>query len=486
MTKSTSNTLLHALRVLGFPALLLSLSACGGGKTDATGPVTPPVVPAPAISTMPQNASVPPGAVATFSVVASGSNLSYRWSRNGEFVGGATAATYTSTPAQASESGTVIRAHIKSDNGTAVSTAAILTVSGTGIRPFAGAAARAGAPSLLPGAIPVDGLRGNVDGLGQEARVFSILGMAIDGAGNLYAADLDNYSVRKISPDGYMSTLAGSGVRGELDGPGNVAMFDNPRNIAVTESGTVFIQDEPMNSNKIYPIRKITPAGVVSTLSVPSDPLNRNADGTQALEKIRSFTVDSADNLYVVTYALLRDGTLDGYQRFTIRKITPSGITSTLLTTESANASFKPLDPYFHLFLRAVAVDPSGALFAATGTMIFKVTEGGGGIRLAGAVSPSRPRAAPDNFSDLTHMTADASGNLYVIDFIDINTGSRSIKKVTPSGAITLLAGDGITYEQTTMGNLPGRMVHCAGLAVDKRGDLYTSTTRGIIKIVLK
>jgi sugar lactone lactonase YvrE len=88
-------------------------------------------------------------------------------------------------------------------------------------------------------------------------------GIAVDGAGNLYVADSNNYTIRKIAPTGVVSTLAGlAGVRGNVDGTGSAARFSSPNSVAVDAAGNVYVSDTVNNA-----IRKITPAGVVTTFA---------------------------------------------------------------------------------------------------------------------------------------------------------------------------------------------------------------------------
>lgn len=92
--------------------------------------------------------------------------------------------------------------------------------------------------------IPLAGKRaGFADGRGQEAQFRMIYGVAMDRQGNLYVADMYNHCIRKITPDGQVSTLAGSGKRGFADGIGKRAEFDTPCGIAVDSQGNLYVVD---------------------------------------------------------------------------------------------------------------------------------------------------------------------------------------------------------------------------------------------------
>src|SRR5205807_4209218 len=109
----------------------------------------------------------------------------------------------------------------------------------------------------------IAGNRGSADGSGGAASFSFPQGVAVDSSGNLYIADTSNFTIRKISPSGLVTTLAGlAGHRGSVDGSGNSARFDFPNGVAVNGAGTLYVADT-VNST----IRWINPAGVVNTLA---------------------------------------------------------------------------------------------------------------------------------------------------------------------------------------------------------------------------
>ena len=116
----------------------------------------------------------------------------------------------------------------------------------------------AGVVSAFAGGLPA----GYVNGSGTAARFSDPRGVAVDNSGNIYIADRGNDAIRMVSPAGAVSTLAGSGLPGSTDGTGTAASFFNPEGIAVDAAGIVYVAD---TSNSI--LRRVTPAGVVTTLA---------------------------------------------------------------------------------------------------------------------------------------------------------------------------------------------------------------------------
>ncbi|TEB40840.1 hypothetical protein D0809_28560, partial [Flavobacterium circumlabens] len=105
------------------------------------------------------------------------------------------------------------------------------------------------------------GTYGFADGSAATASFRSPIGVAVDASGNVYVADTNNHKIRKITPAGVVSTLAGSGIPGFANGTGVAVQFVFPSGVAVDASGNVYVAD-----TNNYMIRKITPEGVVSTL----------------------------------------------------------------------------------------------------------------------------------------------------------------------------------------------------------------------------
>ena len=145
----------------------------------------------------------------------------------------------------------------------------------------------------IAGFAEADGIAGFADGDATNARFYFPGKIAVDRAGNLYVADRGNHRIRKLTPSGMVSTLAGS-IAGFVDGSRSVAMFNQPRGIAVDAEGNLYVADT-MN----HRIRKVTPSGVVSTLAGST---KGSADGIGSAAQFNEphgIAVDAAGNLYV-------------------------------------------------------------------------------------------------------------------------------------------------------------------------------------------
>ncbi len=138
------------------------------------------------------------------------------------------------------------------------------------------------------------GLTGKADGTGTAAFFNGPAGVAVDATGNVYVADFNNNLIRKITAAGVLTTLAGS-TAGKANGTGTAASFNGPRGVAVDVAGNVYVADA--NNNLI---RKITPAGVVTTLAGNGSIGNADGAGTAAsFYYPAGIAVDAAGNVYV-------------------------------------------------------------------------------------------------------------------------------------------------------------------------------------------
>ncbi len=196
---------------------------------------------------------------------------------------------------------------------------------------------------------------GYLNAAGAAALFDGLNGLATDSAGNVYVAAYEDDTIGKITPDGVVSTLAGTGTAGYLNSAGVLAQFNGPWSIAADSEGNVYVSDYYNNA-----IRKIDTSGVVSTFAGSVDGLAGSTDGTGPEA---SFTLpeylatDSAGNVYVS----------DGGNN-TIRKITPDGVVTTLAGTAGQNG-FTPGA------LPGVLANPEG--IAVFGTTLYFTSNNG-------------------------------------------------------------------------------------------------------------
>ena len=136
------------------------------------------------------------------------------------------------------------------------------------------------------------GIGGYAEGPGNVARFNRPYGIARDAAGNIYVCDARNYCIRKIQADGTVSTVAGSGIEGRVDGKGPFAQFTRPYDMVIDSRGNLYITDEST-------IRRINPAGEVSTIA---GNLHGFADGIGVDARFNNpigLAIDGQDNIYV-------------------------------------------------------------------------------------------------------------------------------------------------------------------------------------------
>ncbi len=316
-----------------------------------------------------------------------------------------------------------------------------------------------GAVTTLAGA---PGETGGADGVGSQARFNFPSSLVVDGAGNLFVADANNHTIRKVTPAGAVTTLAGAaGISGYTDGSVATARFNRPEGITVDPAGNLYVADA---GNHL--IRKISPAGLVTTVAGSADAAG-TVDGTGSTARFGTpfrIAVDAAGTLYVT------DST-----NWDIRKITPGGTVTTLYYGhyESLYGSRAPTN-----VPTGIAVTASGRIFFAdseTGT-IDELGPSGEVTILAGTEGPpgSADGTGPAaRFNNPRGLTADNVGNLFVAD-----RDNNTIRKVSPSAQVTTVAGLGL---DDSHGNRDGigslaRFDDFASIAVSPAGNVYVGS----------
>ncbi len=301
-----------------------------------------------------------------------------------------------------------------------------------------------------------NGAVGATDATGTAAAFNHPEDVAVDATGNIYVADANNNKIRKITPAGLVTTLAGSGAIGSVDGVSTAASFYAPSGIAVDASGNVYVADAFNNK-----IRKITPAGAVSTLAGSGAQGATNGAGTAASFHFPfGLAVDRDGNVYVA----------DAFSN-EIRKITPAGVVTTHAGTGAAGADDGPSPSATFDHPWDVALDAAGNLYVADGNnnKIRKISPAGIVTTVAGSGAPgfADGAAAIASFSTPFSVALDDYGNIYVAD--SDNNSIRKISSSgvvsTIAGNGSLGSADGIG-SQANFGFPQGITVNSAGTTV--------------------
>lgn len=238
------------------------------------------------------------------------------------------------------------------------------------------------------------GAQGTNNGAANTATFYEPDGVVLDASGNLYVSDQGNNLIRKITPDGIVSTLAGSGAAAATDAIGTAASFNNPRGLAIDPSGNIYVADQANNL-----IRKITQAGVVTTI------------GGNSFNSPTGVGIDVSGVLYVADAG-----------SNSIKKISTSGVVTTFATGLS--------------FPREIRIDKDGTCYVTnqTSNSIAKISP-------AGVVSI----LASGGFTSPIGLALNALGILYIAD-----SGSSSVKKVIISSyTIDKQLPTGLVFDQT-------------------------------------
>jgi sugar lactone lactonase YvrE len=323
-----------------------------------------------------------------------------------------------------------------------------------------GTAATTLTPSNTGGAVPATipnevstfagSSSGYAEGTGTAAQFNSPDGVATDAAGNVFVADMYNHKIRKITPAGVVTTLAGGSTNGYADGTGTSAKFNCPVGVATDAAGNIFVSDQG-NTN----IRKITPAGVVTTFAGSSQGY---ADGMGSSAKFGypwGIAFDLTGNIFVADYS-----------NSVIRKITPDGTVTTL----TASIEGKPY---------GVATDVEGNVIFLKlySHSILKITSGGAVSTIAGSSQGYADGTVTEAQFDAPHGVAiDQAGNIFVTD-----QSNHRIRKISLDGIVTTIAGrfqgsaDGIGTSALFSNPL--------GLTIDAKGNLFVADAATIRKV---
>jgi sugar lactone lactonase YvrE len=301
-----------------------------------------------------------------------------------------------------------------------------------------------------------------VDGAGSVASFATPVAIAVDSSGNVYVSEYFNNTIRKITPAGVVSTIAGTAmVVGSANGTGPAASFNYPYGITVDTTGNIYVAD---SGNQL--IRKITAGGVVTTLA-GSVGVVGSANGTGTAATFNwplGLSADPSGNIYVADYG-----------NSMIRKITPGGVVSTVAgsagvtgTTNGAAASALFNGPW------GVAVDSSGNLFVSdTNNFLVREIDTTGMVTTvagsAGVTGVANGAGASALFNYAQGLTVDPCGNIFVAD-----TANDTIREIT-GGVVTTLAGSAGVTGVTNGTGAAGTFWMPYAVAADSSGVIYVA-----------
>lgn len=210
-------------------------------------------------------------------------------------------------------------------------------------------------PTAFVSTFAGSGVPGSANANGTNASFTGPIAMTIDGVGNIFLAELNTARIRKITPAGDVTTLAGTGAFGFVNGTGTAASFARPYGIAVDAAGNLFVADSDNNA-----IRKVTPGGVVTTFAgTGTAGFADGAANVATFERPNGVAFDAVGNLYVADTG-----------NSLLRKITPAGVVSTLAGQPGVMGALNGIGS------AATLKQPSGLAVGADGTIYVADTLG--------------------------------------------------------------------------------------------------------------
>jgi sugar lactone lactonase YvrE len=466
-------------RSLAAVAVVTLFGACGGGGGSSMPPAPP------AITAQPAAATVNAGSTATFKVTATGAT-GYQWKRNGQDIAGATAGSYTLSPAASANNGDSYTVVVSNAGGSVTSDAAALRVTGV---------------SVIAGQI---GGEGYADGPASQARFWGPAALALDSMGNLFVADYN--AVRKITPAGDVSTVIGSPrTCGEQSGTGAGALLCYPYALAIDAADNLYVADYQGStvwridaaasmsawstafscieglavSGALLYVGDSCGTGAIKTLDTGAPVALAPAVFANINGPIAGLSFDAGLNVFVAD-----DTTID--------EVTAGSVVSTLAGTQGVHGSADGQGPaaqfgcipfyYGANYIgttgaTAIATLPSGTSYVADfcHNTIRMVTSSGAVTTFAGTANVNGSANGTGSgalFFQPAGIVIDALGNLLVADY-----SNGMIRKITPAGVVTTYAGQ--TPHEGHADGTAAQATFCYpyGIVADSAGNLYVSDT---------
>ncbi len=307
------------------------------------------------------------------------------------------------------------------------------------------------------------GEAGSADGAGVAARFASPAGLVLDANGALWVADTGNHLIRRVSPEGTVSTFAGrAGEPGPADGGPGVATFAWPTGITLASDGYLYVTDTPS-----HVLRRVAPDGSVVTVAGVADEAG-SRDGTHAGARFfspRGIAFDASGLLYIADSRnhTIRASTLDGCVA------TLAGLAPQRGAVDATRGQARFASPM------GIAIDAGGALLVAdAGNHVIRRVGADGAVTTlagtAGAAGSADGVGALARFSSPVGVVLDAAGNLLVSD-----SGNHTLRLVTPAGVVSTWAGAAGVAGWADGARASARFNHPAGLARDAAGNVYVA-----------
>ena len=350
---------------------------------------------------------------------------------------------------------------------------------------------------LVAGAL---GGSGSNDGNRTTARFYYPGDVVADAAGNLYVADDYNALVRKIDVSGNVTTLAGRARQmGTADGTGSAARFNNPASVAVDPSGNVYVVDDGVNT-----IRKISPSGVVTTLA--GTPLvYGTADGTgpsAQFENPANIRWASAGSLYLTDNLSIRNITpagvvttvYTGSSQLTGLDVSQPGIVFATevrakiaveinLTADTTTTIATGFENPVGIVMAAPSSSAAGTTYVADefAATLEAISATGMVSTLAGqsgVAGYADGTGAAAQFYLPTYMSLNGAGNILIADM-----GANTIRQATPAGVVTTIAGTPAQAGSADGAASAARFNNPGMLVADAAGNLYVGDSNGIREV---
>ncbi|GEP46085.1 choice-of-anchor D domain-containing protein [Brevifollis gellanilyticus] len=309
------------------------------------------------------------------------------------------------------------------------------------------------------------GAWGHADGTGSAARFNEPSGLVMGSGGVLYVTELQNQVIRKVTSAGVVTTLAGkAGVAGPTDGTGEAARFYRPAGMALAADGSLLVADSGSHT-----LRKVTMAGVVTTLAGLAG-VNGTADGSLANARFRypEGIARAADGTLYITDS----------GNCTIRKITPAGVVSTLAGKAGTYGAVDGTGTMAEFdYPTSLIVRPNGVLWVADyyNGAIRQVTQAGEVTTVMGVMGQWFNVDGVGTAARLSGphcMTADAAGTIYITD-----VGNHNVRKATAVLMVTTVAGQAENRGSTDGTGTVARFNFPEGISVDAADELIIADT---------